>query len=474
MGRVISCNNLILSLCIINNIMMNFTVSFAPQTIIRTKVIKQKNLNNNYNNKHDNIILYSSNNDYTPLAKEGDWAAYLDEVETGFVYYFNGKTGESRWEPPTSSFPKIKLTKKKLDIIQKKQAEYLSTVEEEDTKKGGFSFGNVFNGFTNKQDDDVAVQEEEVVVEERLSSGFNLFGNKKEIASTEETATTAVETGIKRQKLTRSLFSFGKSSSEEDFQTKKNDLTIIASSQILPHPDKVSWGGEDAVLCLSRTYGVFDGVSGADKLDGVPLYSNTLSEILNESIDKDMEIEYGLNGVELKNLLTDAAEYADATATGASTALVASIDKDGYLHALNVGDSSLLVIRNNGIVARSREIVHYFDCPFQLAEDSPDRPKDGTKFKRLLQPGDAILMGSDGIFDNLTDEQILQFVANPKYSNNPALLLRVIINEARKISLDKEVMTPYSQMAKRYGYPEYSNGVGGKVDDISGVIALCT
>lgn len=83
-------------------------------------------------------------------------------------------------------------------------------------------------------------------------------------------------------------------------------------------------------------------------------------------------------------------------------------------------------------------------------------------------------MGSDGIFDNVTDEQILQFVSNPKYSNNPALLLRVIINEARKISLDKEVMTPYSQMAKRYGYPEYSNGVGGKIDDISGVIALCS
>lgn len=453
MKRIHTCTNL--SFFVLTNILLSSIQSFTPHITIKSwhGQISPTNL--------------KMTSDYTPLAKEGDWSAYLDEVETGFVYYFNGKTGESRWEPPTDTFPKIKLTKQKLKSIQEKQSEYLArTSESEVVEKKGFSFGDVFNGFSSKTDAVEKVVEEEVV-EETASSGFNFFGKKTQ--EVEET-TTAVETGIKQQKLPRSLFSFGKPSETPT----RTDLTITASSQILPHPDKVSWGGEDAVLCLSRTYGIFDGVSGADKLDGVPLYSNTLSEILEESIEKDMEMEYGLNGVELKNLLTDAAEYADATATGASTALVASIDKDGYLHALNVGDSTLLVIRSNNILARTREIVHYFDCPFQLAEDSPDRPKDGTKFKRLLQPGDVILMGSDGIFDNLTDEQILEFVANPKYSNNPALLLRVIINEARSVSLDKEVMTPYSQMAKRYGYPEYSSGVGGKIDDISGVIALCS
>jgi len=447
-------NNIKLALLILNIILITSIESFTPHII------------KSWNQRATPLKMTS---DYTPLEKEGDWSAYLDEVETGFVYYFNGKTGESRWEPPTDTFPKIKLTKQKLKSIQEMQSEYLSrTSESEVVEKKGFSFGDVFNGFSAKSDTVVEEVAEEEVVEETASSGFNFFGNKK-TQEVEETATT-VETGIKQQKLPRSLFSFGKPSETPT----RTDLTITASSQILPHPDKVSWGGEDAVLCLSRTYGIFDGVSGADKLDGVPLYSNTLGEILEESIEKEMEMEYGLNGVELKNLLTDAAEYADATATGASTALVASIDKDGYLHALNVGDSTLLVIRSNSILTRTREIVHYFDCPFQLAEDSPDRPKDGTKFKRLLQPGDVVLMGSDGIFDNLTDEQILEFVGNSKYSNNPALLLRVIINEARKVSLDRDVMTPYSQMAKRYGYPEYSNGVGGKVDDISGVIALCS
>ena len=288
-------NNIKLALLILNIILITSIESFTPHII------------KSWNQRATPLKMTS---DYTPLEKEGDWSAYLDEVETGFVYYFNGKTGESRWEPPTDTFPKIKLTKQKLKSIQEMQSEYLSrTSEREVVEKKGFSFGDVFNGFSAKGDTVVEEVAEEEVVEETASSGFNFFGNKK-TQEVEETATT-VETGIKQQKLPRSLFSFGKPSETPT----RTDLTITASSQILPHPDKVSWGGEDAVLCLSRTYGIFDGVSGADKLDGVPLYSNTLGEILEESIEKEMEMEYGLNGVELKNLLTDAAEYADATAS---------------------------------------------------------------------------------------------------------------------------------------------------------------
>jgi hypothetical protein len=44
-----------------------------------------------------------------PLGSEGDWTAHLDEDTTGLIYYFNGITGESLWEPPTKSFPKVSL-----------------------------------------------------------------------------------------------------------------------------------------------------------------------------------------------------------------------------------------------------------------------------------------------------------------------------------------------------------------------------
>jgi hypothetical protein len=42
-----------------------------------------------------------------PIATEGGWSAYLDSESTGYVYYFNGVTGESTWEPPTPTFPPV-------------------------------------------------------------------------------------------------------------------------------------------------------------------------------------------------------------------------------------------------------------------------------------------------------------------------------------------------------------------------------
>mmetsp|Transcript_2458 Transcript_2458/g.2314 ORF Transcript_2458/g.2314 Transcript_2458/m.2314 type:complete len:169 (-) Transcript_2458:117-623(-) len=46
-----------------------------------------------------------------PLGKEGEWTAYMDEDNTEDVYYFNERTGERRWDPPSESFPKIDVNK---------------------------------------------------------------------------------------------------------------------------------------------------------------------------------------------------------------------------------------------------------------------------------------------------------------------------------------------------------------------------
>merc|ERR1719253_1693174 len=110
--------------------------------------------------------------------------------------------------------------------------------------------------------------------------------------------------------------------------------------------------------------------------------------------------------------LTSAASYADGAATGASTAVVASIGQNGFLQALNVGDSCCMVIRDGKVTAKTREISHYWECPYQLSEDSPDQPKDGTKLNVELIAGDVVIMGSDGVFDNVNDDSILDVVSN--------------------------------------------------------------
>ena len=253
---------------------------------------------------------------------------------------------------------------------------------------------------------------------------------------------------------------------EKKFEVRETvvaPIKIESAAYILPHPAKVRWGGEDAVFAKGRTFGVFDGVSGAEKLDGVPLYSKTLADEMRKLVKDDEAISMP----EITKRLLKCAEIADQIATGASTAVVASIGEDGFLRALNVGDSACIVIRNGKMVAKTREISHYFECPYQLSVDSPDRPRDGTKMNIELMRGDLILMASDGIFDNLSDDQVVEIAMKEKQLQTIA---KRVSELSRKISLDSKAATPYAKMAQRYGDPDYKDGLGGKVDDVSCIV----
>jgi protein phosphatase PTC7 len=481
------------------------------------------NYNNFYHYHRGNSVCYAQN----PLATSGDWSAYLDQDNTGLVYYFNGKTGESLWEKPFPSFPDVQLTGDLKEIAKSKQEEYIRTQQQKrkqqqaaaSPKKGFFSkileetqqvkgvstldsekqeqkdekqekaewFGGIF-------DDVIKSQQEQVVStpERRKTEEKGLFGlfdkpqqqpatvtitssqsqQQEQFSVTQTSSTTS--SSRRRKKEEKGLFGGWFDSSVEEEEAVIIPAKIEFASYVLPHPEKVKWGGEDAVFVKGRTFGVFDGVSGATKVDGVPLYSKTLatemekSILVNSSSEGDIGSSSALKLPELGKLLTRAAEVADKIATGASTAVVGSIGQDGFLRVLNLGDSACVVIRQRRVTARTREISHYFDCPYQLSVDSPDRPRDGTKFNVELMKGDLVLMGSDGIFDNLTDDQIAAIATSDADVNKIA---RRIAEYSRKVSLDKTVPTPYAKLAKRYGDPDYQDGVGGKVDDICCVVA---
>jgi protein phosphatase PTC7 len=479
-----------------------------------------------------------------PLAEEGTWQAFLDEETTGLIYYFDTKTGESLWEPPTSTFPEVRLPRRKQRLADNLRREYrkarqqemIGTTDDNSYESSGTGVAEVeeeqqpqqpswiegifdskeeevveeappqeqrdwFKFFDGAGKKDQEVQTEKAKAEQKWFSG--VFGGgvteqqqRQETPTQEEgrklrilesfasfssppqetSAPVEVQKKVVEKKVVEKKVVEKKVVVEEKPKPKKREekiedyspkpIKIEMGSHILPHPAKVRWGGEDAVFTKGRTFGVFDGVSGADKLDGVPLYSRTLASEMKKMVGTE-----GVTVQEMTNYLTSAAAYADGAATGASTAVVASIGENGFLQALNVGDSYCIVVRDGKITAKTREISHYWECPYQLSEDSPDRPRDGTKLNVELVPGDIIIMGSDGVFDNVDDDMLLDLIA--KSPAKATALAKKICDLSRKQYMDKNSETPYAKQAQRRGDPDYRSGLGGKVDDVSCVVVVC-
>ncbi|KAL7522660.1 hypothetical protein ACHAWX_007602 [Stephanocyclus meneghinianus] len=538
--------------------------------------------------------LAAKNDVPTPLATEGDWSAYLDEETTGYVYFFNGVTGESRWEKPTETFPDVTLDAKsskekkkegggilgalfnsnrkinsdsaidttrqqlldlekiasnndeflsELDDVIAEAEEAIKIAEEMEnqpiSKRGGlfsaFGFGKkeaTVESLIADVEERTAMIEKAVGGEEKkgLFSSLRFGGNKPQVEKTEEVVTTTAAPqpeenvwveGLKNL-FQRTYASFSppklKTSpdkkkvvavDEEDsataatqpkakvsdsdfldviwgaetsarptlniaemmkaFQVQTQETTVVTeravegiktlsldmAMQVKPHPEKISWGGEDAVFLSGRNFGVFDGVSGAEKVRGKKLYSVSLAESMKK---QSLASKSSWTVSEITNFMNEAKEVADVEGT------------DNVLRALNLGDSVCLVVRDGAVAARTREIIHYFDCPYQLGGDSPDRPKDGTTLETNIYPGDIIIAGSDGIFDNLSDGDILELVSsNAIVKSN--VLAKKICEASRSVSLDYDAVTPYSRAARgRSGYAAYQSGKGGKVDDISCVV----
>jgi protein phosphatase PTC7 len=426
-----------------------------------------------------------------PLAREGAWTAYLDEETTGLVYYFNSETGESSWTAPTDTFPEVKVKNGPTVTIKSDP----DKIERPKRDNGGF-FDSIF-GYKKEikkglEEDAVEEIEEPVVAKKEEKPGLfgNFFGGNKNDNENEDEYdqmlyedAVLVEEETYNQDLYEDVVPVEESDKRKatfvadlmsQFKVEKlpsvpiKPLELDIASKILPHPEKLSRGGEDALCVTSRSFGVFDGVSGAEKLDGVPLYSKTLAQQLKSSMGTEP-----LSVKDLKAKLLLAAEYADIAATGASTATIASIGEDNVLRVVCLGDSPLLVIRNGSIYSRTKDTLHYFDCPYQLSENSPDRPRDASVKEIKLVPGDVIVSGSDGIFDNLEDKAIIDIVNSQAGNKRISRIVEKIVSESRRVSLDPEAPTPYAVQAKRNRYDSYKSGLGGKLDDISCIVIEC-
>lgn len=229
---------------------------------------------------------------------------------------------------------------------------------------------------------------------------------------------------------------------------------------------------------------------------------------------------------------------------GGSTASVGVALPDGRVELANLGDSGSVLLRLAAVHTYSVPQTHGFNTPYQLSLIPPrmraqasvfggayleDFPRDASVTNIQMQHGDVLLLATDGVFDNLNNQDILKNVstrmiltgawtATPDYGisvsdnlrdltvpgglasvlppsssgsaqlkqdgkdgeKDPAsleatytlqsLLAASIASEAKVASVDLRRDGPFAKEAQRYYPGDYYRG--GKVDDICALVVI--
>ncbi|KAJ1648945.1 hypothetical protein IWQ61_009814 [Dispira simplex] len=263
--------------------------------------------------------------------------------------------------------------------------------------------------------------------------------------------------------------------------------------------------GEDAYFCRHDSLGVADGVGGWEGVKNAnpALFSQKLMHYAYAEVDKYEDIEhlefahyYDINPVDiLRKSYTRVLEDAYVQGIRGSCTACLAILRDDELRIANLGDCGVGIIRQGEFIFRNEEQQHSFNYPYQIGTGCADRPEDAHVFTVKVQLGDIIVLGSDGLFDNLFDEDILEEIhnhvptplltpvvssdttsantgksrLNPLFHINPQVISTSIAQRARLVSEESRFTTsPFQTRAMQEGFYHQ----GGKADDITVLVAV--
>ncbi|PUZ76693.1 LOW QUALITY PROTEIN: hypothetical protein GQ55_1G311200 [Panicum hallii var. hallii] len=226
---------------------------------------------------------------------------------------------------------------------------------------------------------------------------------------------------------------------------------------------------EDAFFCHpgAGASGVADGV-GSYRRKGLDAGAFARTLIANAFAEAGRAFAEGGTSVCPYTLLRGAYEAAARSlAPGASTAVIVSLD-GATLKWACVGDSAFAVLRGGRIVRRSKPQQHHFNCPYQLSANDAD--VGGMP----VMDGDVVVIGTDGLFDNVFDVELEQLVRRgtvlgPSSQN----MADNIAGAACDMSFGWLAHSPSTSSSKLEERRERRGAIyGGKVDDITVVVAF--
>ncbi|BAE58882.1 serine/threonine protein phosphatase [Aspergillus flavus] len=298
--------------------------------------------------------------------------------------------------------------------------------------------------------------------------------------------------------------------------------------------------GEDAYF-VSRVgqhdngavaFAVADGVGGwaESRVDPADFSHALCGYMAQSALDWDAPAEQ-LRAKALLQAGYDQVVADESIRAGGCTASVGVGLDDGRVELANLGDSGSVLLRLAAVHHYSVPQTHGFNTPYQLSIIPPrmrtqasifggafleDFPRDAAVTNLQMQHGDVLLLATDGVFDNLNNQDILKLITSrmvltgawtatpdvgikpsidldqltgpeglasliPSSSTQasqhhrstnkshlyslPSLLAATIAGEAKLASVDMRRDGPFAKEAQRYYPGDWYRG--GKVDDIA-------
>ncbi|KAL0479670.1 protein phosphatase PTC7 [Acrasis kona] len=155
-----------------------------------------------------------------------------------------------------------------------------------------------------------------------------------------------------------------------------------------------------------------------------------------------------------------------------------------FMQYTNLGDSSIMVVRDGKILFKSQEQTHFFNCPYQLsipsngesifdsAKEKADSFDQGQNLELL--EGDYVVVATDGLWDNLFTDQILTIIKAVQEDESSVsqqeiieLTAFLLLRNTLLVACSTKYQTPFSAYAKSH----MIRHAGGKYDDITIAVA---
>lgn len=251
-------------------------------------------------------------------------------------------------------------------------------------------------------------------------------------------------------------------------ERKPTGMVLLSGAFELPHPEKAYKGGEDSYFIADNfvAVGVADGVGGWAELG---IDAGAYARLLMQNARTAAEANAQNNTRPCPQDILERA-YDGTQVQGSSTACIVCL-QDDVLNVSNLGDSGFVLVRNGKVEFQSPQQQHGFNFPFQLgsAGTQSDLPNVAMRFEVPVQLGDIVVVGTDGLFDNVFSDEIATIVNQVKERNQPAgVAAKILCQYARFRAADKQYPSPFACSAFQAGYPY----IGGKMDDITVLVCF--